>query len=358
MKIKKIIAIRNRSTMHNGRSSRNRGRLALLLAAAALALLCAQAAPGLELTILVPQSTASTPFFLMAAEPSLFQDNKGNGEHEGNELDIDIEIFINHPQALGRLYRGEVQLLFTGTSAGWESRLDGGPIRMVNTGVWGVSYLMAKDPGLNRFTDLRGKTLALPFPGAPLDFQTRYILTRAGIDPDTGVEIRYAPFTQTVALLMRGEVDAAPLPEPLATSVVTGRGLHRGTGYAEAWERITGSPYSPQVSLFATTEYASEHAPALMRLLDIWEQATQFARNNPARAAALSSAYLPFSPAIIEEAITNTLYDLPALGENRRRVIEYFDRVRTFAAGASRPDKRESEDQPKLERGFFFLPGD
>ena len=98
--------------------------LALL---AALPLAAATGAAGARsvsrLRILAPSSTAALPFLLMAKEDPI----------EG--IDIQAEIVINHAQALALLLRGEADLLCTGTSQGWENRMDGSPIQMIGTGI-------------------------------------------------------------------------------------------------------------------------------------------------------------------------------------------------------------------------------
>ena len=139
------------------------------------------------LTILVPKSTASLPLLLLAEQDPL------------PGVDIRTETFINHPRALIQLLRGDADLLYTGTSQGWENHLGGGPLVMINTGTWGVSFLMGRDPGIRSFADLKGLRLSVPFPGSPLDFQTRTILRRQGLDPDRDLTITYAPPPQAVA---------------------------------------------------------------------------------------------------------------------------------------------------------------
>ena len=122
-----------------------------------------------RLRILVPPSTAALPFLLMAKEHAL----------PGTELQVDL--FANHAQALALLIRGEADLLYSGTSQGWENRLDGSSIVMIDTGVWGISSLVGRDPSLKGFADLRGKRLALPFPGLAAGFPEP-CAARQGID--------------------------------------------------------------------------------------------------------------------------------------------------------------------------------
>ncbi len=131
--------------------------------------------------------------------------------------------------------------------------------------MWGVSSLVGRDASIATVADLKGRRIALPFPGSPLDFQTRYLLARAGLDPDRDVEISYGAFTQSLPRLLAGQLDAAALPEPQATTAVRDQGLVRLFRYADAWAAASGrGSASPQVSLFAMADWA-ERAPAHAR---------------------------------------------------------------------------------------------
>jgi NitT/TauT family transport system substrate-binding protein len=209
------------------------------------------------LKILVPPSTSSIPFFILAKNDPI------------PGIDIRADIFINHAQALAMLIRRETDLLFTGTSQGWQNRLDGGPVVMINTGVWAVSYFIGRDQNIKSFSDLKGKSIALPFPGSPLDFQTRFILSKEGIDPEKDLQISYSSFPHTVSRLLLGQIDAAPLPEPLATNLVLNKGLTRLIDYKEAWARVSGGEKgSPQVSLFSTDVFIQKEKKLIAELIN------------------------------------------------------------------------------------------
>jgi len=294
-----------------------------------------QTADTHSVSLLVPKSTSSIPFFMMAEKK------------EVDGLDIQLELFINHAQAMLRLMRGDVDLLYTGTSTGWENRLNGGPIVLINTGVWGVSYLMGKDRSIREFSDLRGKTVAIPFPGSPLDFQTRFILSKSGLDPDRDVIITYSPFSQTIPKLLMGKLDAAPLPEPLATNVEEGKNLYRLIDYKIAWANASGGDFrSPQVSLFCTEEYGSANENILMRLVNEWETHTRYVKENPGAGERVAKKYLDFQPSVLEKAIKNTEYYIPPFAENRERVISYYHMIKKFL-----PGKRG-----EIDEGFIFFP--
>jgi NitT/TauT family transport system substrate-binding protein len=308
---------------------------ALLLAAVLVG--AADSAAARELTVLVPKSTASLPLLLLAEQDPL------------PGVDLRVEVFINHPRALARLLRGDADLLYTGTSQGWENHLGGGPLVLVNTGTWGVSYLMGRDPGIRSFADLKGLRLAVPFPGSPLDFQTRTILHRQGLDPDREVTITYASPPQAVGQLLQGQIDAAPLPEPLATSLEADKKLVRLIAYTRAWAEVSGGEAaSPQVSLFATRSFSREHEALIAALVAAWRLATEQVAADPEAFARSFAVFLELPPELAAVAVRHTLLKVPSFAENRRLVLGYYAAVKNQLPGA----------RPPLREDFFFRAAD
>jgi ABC-type nitrate/sulfonate/bicarbonate transport system substrate-binding protein len=276
--------------------------------------------------VLVPQSTSSLPFLLMVREHSI------------PGVDLQVDFFLNHAQALALLLRGETDLLLSGTSQGWENRLDGSPIVMINTGVWAISSLVGRDTSLTSFARLKGKRLALPFPGSPLDFQSRALLAFDKMDPDKDLTISYGAFPQSVQRLLAGMLDAVALPEPLATMVVRKNGLTRLVAYSQAWARLTGGDaQSPQVSLFCTEGFARDHAQTIGAVVSAWTDASRVVTADPSGAATRFSAALTTDRVILEEATRNTLLAVPSMAENKTRVQRYYQMVARYLPAGPRP---------------------
>jgi NitT/TauT family transport system substrate-binding protein len=310
---------------------------AILLAAAATAASARPAKPEQQgrLKILVPQSASSLPLLALADEDPL----KG--------IDIQVETFLLHPQALALLIRGDADLLFTGTSQGWENRLGGSPIVIVGTGVWGVSSLVGRDASIAKIADLKGRRVALPFPGSPLDFQLRYLAERAGLDPDRDLELSYGAFAQTLPRLLAGQLDGVALPEPQATTAVRDRGLARLFRFADAWAAASGGdPKSPQVSLFAEAAWAEAHSRTLVSLVAAWRQASEKIAAKPAEAAARYAAALSVDAAVLGEALGNTILAVPGFADHKARVLAYYREVVKYLPGERKP----------LDDAFFFTP--
>jgi len=288
-----------------------------------------------QVRVLVPQTTAALPFLRIEKEGP------------GSGVGIDVHLFSNHAQALALLLRGDADLLLSGTSQGWENRLDGSSIVMIDTGVWGLASLVGKDASIRAFSDLRGRRVALPFPGSPLDFQTRAILAHESLDPQRDLTISYGPFTQSVARLIAGQIDTAALPEPVATAAVRKSGLLRLIDYAAAWAAVTGGDgRSPQVSLFTTQSFASAHRQVLADLVAAWRESSSAISRGPSDAARSFASALGLDASILEEATRRTILEVPTPAENRARVMDYYRRVAPFLAPGRQP----------LDEGFFFLP--
>jgi NitT/TauT family transport system substrate-binding protein len=317
----------------------------LVLALFSTAMTAFPDSPPAPVRVLVPATTAALPFLQMARDGVRAEQSPAKGADGGIELKV--ELFSNHAQALAILLRGEADLLLSGTSQGWENRLDGSPIVMLDTGVWALASLVGRNPAIKGFGDLKGKRLAMPFPGSPLDFQSRALLSFERIDPDKDVTISYGPFAQSLQRLLAGQVDAAALPEPLATLAVKKNGLQRLVQYSQAWARFTGGDgQSPQVSLFATEGWARDHAAVVAALVAAWDAASRKVTAAPGPAATAFAAVLDVEPSILEEAARNTILTVPSPSENKTRVLAYYDIVSKYLPAGPRP----------LDERFFFTP--
>lgn len=289
-----------------------------------------------EVLILAPKSTSTVPLLLVEA-----MDREQNSVSGAS---VRVELFSNHPQALARLLRGDAVALLTGTSQGWSNHLDGGPVVMVNTGVWGVSSMITREADLDTPADLQGLKVAMPFPGAPLDVQMRYIWSSLGIDPESDVEISFSPPTQTVGLLLTGKIDAAPLPEPLATNLVMNKGLHRAFEIPDAWAEVSGGvEISPQVSLFSTESLVSADIGLFTSIMNTWRSASEAVSDGPAVYAERFAGDLGLPVPVVAEALARTILFVPTQEENAASVESYFEIVRSVYP----------EDRPGLDDSFF-----
>ncbi len=288
------------------------------------AILSTVGAKDILLKLLAPQLTSSIPLLEIERRDAIDDVLPG--------VEIEVEFFANHAQALARLLNGDVALIFTGANVGWENHLSGGPIVMINTGVWGTSSIVGSLSEYKGLRDLVNKRVALPFPGAPLDLQMRYIFEKNGIDPDREIQIVYAPFPQAAGQILAGQVDAAPLPEPLATTLVENQGLYRYERVQDAWAKVNGGdPLSPQVSLYTTALTYQAIAGIIPRLVAEWSEMSEYVTAFPVKAADAHADRLGYQKSIVAEALGNTILMVPDREENRSRVLAYIALMSTDA---------------------------
>lgn len=289
-----------------------------------------------DLVVGIPKSTSGLPF-LYIEKMGLMKD-----------VSLKTELFVNPTKAFLALQRGERDYLLTGTSVGWNNYLQGGPVRIINTGIWGVSYMLAKDDSIKTVKDLRRKKIVVPFPGSPLHYQTNYILKANGLDVDNfDLEIMFGTYSQSVPLILLGRADCAPYPEPLATMLVETKGLKRIFDYKELWGDVNdGDKASPQVSLIGLESFLKNNIRHSRALVEAWKEATNAIVEKPAEAAALFAETLEFSEEILTEAIGNTYYWIPEPEKNKELLTSYYEAVS--------PQEAEKE-LPPIEDFFFTL---
>ncbi|MCQ4273867.1 ABC transporter substrate-binding protein [Stutzerimonas degradans] len=125
----------------------------------------------------------------------------------------------------------------------------GAKLRLLNVSTWGLLWLVSRDPGLTRMTDLRGKEVTLPFRGDMPDILFALLAEREGLDLRKDLRLRYvATPIDAMQLLLTRRTDHALLAEPAismalrkansgALSLVAPE-LHRSIDLQQEWGRL------------------------------------------------------------------------------------------------------------------------
>ena len=180
-----------------------------------------RAGEGVPVKIYAPASPTSIPLILAAETlPG-----------------VEITIFTNHSQAHALFLKGEVQLLCTGLAVGVGFFRQGVPVRIISSHVAGLTWLVS-DKAVSRLGDLKGDSLYLPFPGAPVEEVTRFLARAEGLIWKQDIAIHYMAFPGAAMLLQQGRIRSAVLPEPF---VLPGVDPEAGTGKI-AFRSISPSP--------------------------------------------------------------------------------------------------------------------
>jgi ABC-type nitrate/sulfonate/bicarbonate transport system substrate-binding protein len=226
---------------------------------------------------------------------------------------------------------GEVELLMTGYSVGLRRYVTEGDLVHVATPVWGVSALMTAEE-IDSWQDLRGGVIYAPFEGSPIDLYVQKALEAEDLTDE--VEVRYAPFPQSSALLAEGDADAAVLVEPIASRLEAAGAAYRFENLHEGWGRLTGGEErSPQVSFFVTDSNAQEYSDALSTFIERLDEVLGDIVAAPGGYAERYAPVLGFPEPVVEQALRNTLFDLPSASDTRQVIGLYSEMI-----GADEPD--------------------
>lgn len=231
-----------------------------------------------RLVIYAPATPASIPILLAARDLE----------------DAEVTIFTNHSQANAQFLRGDVDILVTGLSVGVEMFRNGAPVQVVNSYVAGMTYLVTYGRKIDRFADLKGGSIYLPFEGSPIEETTRYFAEREGLAWKNDITPIYAPFTSSVELLKQGRAAAVALPEPSVSLIAGDPNLHISLSYRALWDASTGTSRGyPQVTPFVRGEWAAAHRNLIARFNRAVDDAIREMAENPATAVAQTVEVFP-----------------------------------------------------------------
>jgi NitT/TauT family transport system substrate-binding protein len=134
----------------------------------------------------------------------------------------------------------------------------------------GDVLIARKGAGIEKTTDLKGKTVGVPGIGALLHIMLRRDLQANGVDPNS---VKYVElgFPQAGDALKSGQIDAYPSQAPF-----TARILQSGSGEAVAnW--LSATPAGTPTVIFATTRsWATAHKKEIDAMRDAMREAVAF----------------------------------------------------------------------------------
>lgn len=138
-----------------------------------------------------------------------------------------------------------------------------------------VSLLTAKEGGLARPEDLRGKRVAVPGLNSVLDLLFRRWLIRHGMQP-SDVTLVEVTFPAMGDLLRSHQVDAAIVKEPFVTRALASGAAMRLANYIPEVD-----PHGLNVFWIATRKWAEANRPAVAQFRAGLRQGMEFFRHDP-----------------------------------------------------------------------------
>ena len=181
-----------------------------------------------------------------------------------------------------------------------------GAVQILAVNTLGVIYVVEKGgETVQSLKDLKGKTIYATGKGSTPEYALRYLLSEAGLNPDTDVKMEWkSEPTEVVAALSQTETGVAMIPQPFVT-VAQGKvqNLRVALDLTAEWEALdNGSQFLTGV-LVVRKAFAEENPGHLAKFLEEYNASTEWINANPADGAKLVEEYGIVAAAVAEKAI-------------------------------------------------------
>ncbi|MET4160807.1 NitT/TauT family transport system substrate-binding protein [Marinobacterium sp. MBR-111] len=192
-------------------------------------------------------------------------------------------------------------------------------LRLTNVSVWGILWMLSRNPELKTLADFRGEEIAVPFRADMPDIMFTYLAEQAGLDPRTDFKVRYTatPLDAMQLLIMR-KVDHALLAEPAVSMAlrktrsfplsVVAPDLYRSIDLQQEWGRLLHTePLVPQAGMVVLGKQHTDEA-WVARLEQAYARSWQWCVDN---AEACGTAAAQQIDLLTAEAATDAIHSWP-----------------------------------------------
>ncbi len=285
-----------------------------------------------EINVQAPTVPAALPFLWMQEEAEL-----------PAAVDLNINLSSDHQRGISLLAQNDIDFLVTGSNVGANAYNRDVNLKMLNVNTWGIDYLLTNGFKAESWQDLKGKDLAIPLQGGPLDFLVRYLAEKNGLDPEKDLNLVYRALPGGSQLFMAGDLDAIILPEPLVTvSLANGENAELSMDIQKEWAKIHGDQRIPFVALFANGDFAEEN-PQFTEIIDgYYKRGVDWVNNNQEKAAELASKHFDMPAPVLKQSLSRVNLNVYSDAESRELTELYFGEILEMypdLLGGSLPDE-------------------
>lgn len=221
--------------------------------------------------------------------------------------------------------------------------------------VWGICgngmlSFVTSDPGINSFTDLKGKKISIGGMGSTPEYLFKYLLLKSGMEEDS-VEVDYslAP-SGIVPALVSGLVDTALIPEPFTSlALEKGKKIRIPFSVKELFSGFSGIEDYPMTVVVFRSDFVEKNRALVKDFMEVWEDSLDWTLENPVSAAFKAEELgLGLTKEVAEKAIPKAgLVHIPAgnyaSGKEGKKSIEYllslFHSFSPESVGGDLPDE-------------------
>ena len=275
-----------------------------------------QAAAPLNINIMALSGTTGLSMVKM------FEDNPALGAG----VNVTYSIVSNPQQMTAKIISGEADIAAVPTNTAALLYNKGIAIKLGAITNWGVNYLAGRDLSVKKWSDLKGKTVAVTGKGATPDILFRRFLRANGLDPERDVKLEYYPTPAELAQLVIAEkADLAVIPEPWITEVIQRAPSARVLlDFQEEWKRLENRTESyPQSCLVVSAKLYQERPEVVKTFLQQAGLASDWVNANRAQAGILAEKYVKISANAAADAIPRCNFRF-AVASSVKNEVDYF----------------------------------
>lgn len=274
------------------------------------------AVQAVEVNVQAPTIPAAIPFLWMQEEgkiPAAF--------------DFNLNLSSDHQRGMSLISQNEIEFLITGSNVAANAYNRGINIKMLNINTWAIDYLLTNDFKADNWEDLKGKSLALPLQGGPLDFLARYLMDKNNVNPED-VNLVYRALPGAAQYFMAGNVDAIILPEPLVTvTLAKSDQAVLSLDIQKEWAEIHGDARIPFVGLFVNGKFAEENPQFVEIFNGLYKQGVSWVNENPTQAAELAAENFDMPAPILKKSMQRVNLNIYSDQESREITELYFSEI-------------------------------
>ena len=230
---------------------------------------------------------------------------------DGQKLNYDnytteYEIAQAPDMLVGKIINGEIQIaaLPTNMAAILFNRTEG-KIQFLAQNTLGVLYVVGPEAsGVKSLSGLEGKRVVMSGSGSLPEYAMNYLINENKLTDR--VKLEFSPDHPSAAqLLLAGDADAAVLPQPFVTQVLSKNDkMEILLDITKEWDKVSKDSVLSMGCLVVNREFAEKNPNYIKEFLRLYEESVDFVNANPKEAAVMvENAGIIASAAIVERAI-------------------------------------------------------
>jgi len=233
-----------------------------------------------------------------------------NGYFKDEGLDVTVTPYPGSTTSVRALLSRDADVVMTGTNV-FDARTNGAPVKIISSPIDHPTDVWVGSKNLSSIKDLAGKSVAISTPNSPGHIETKLLAQKNGVNPDSIQYVAIGGPADRIRALLSGKVDATTVTalgqKPLLDAIDAGQVKILDTGAKEF-------PELPLAYDIATEETIKNQAPMLASFIKAEIKGYRWAQQNPDKAAAIATKYVPEADAAVMTRSMRDMADLNVLG--------------------------------------------